>query len=243
MKLYGKSPVLERLKSNPRTIKKILIQEDHPEGPYIRQKAKKWNIPIFFIPRDRMHKLGQRLHSQGLLVEVEDFFYVPYEEMLERAWRENQSLLFLDQLNDPQNLGGIIRSLGCLGNFGIVLPKHGSVEVTEAVLRVACGGDNYVAISKVANLANAVGLAKKRGFWIAGTVVNEGQDLTRTELFFPLALVVGSEHKGIREIIKKHLDVELTIPMASPRLSLNAAHAATIFAYEIIRQKKHKVKI
>lgn len=237
MKLYGKNPVLERLKSNPKTIKKILIEQDHPEASYIRQKAKKWNIPIFFIPRERMYRLGQHIHSQGVLVEVEDFFYVPYEEMLDRAFTENRSLIFLDQLNDPQNLGGIIRSLGCLGNFGIVLPKRESVEVTEAVLRVACGGDNYVAVSKVTNLANALALAKKKGFWIAGTVVKDGQDLTQTKLSFPLGVVVGSEQKGIRDIIKRHLDVELTIPMAAPRLSFNVAHATTILAYEIIRQK------
>ena len=237
MKLYGKNPVLERLKTNPKTIKKILIQEDHPEASYIRQKAKKWNIPIFFIPRDRMHKLGKHLNSQGLLVEVDDFSYVPYEDMLDQAFAQDQTLIFLDQLNDPQNLGGIIRSLGCLGSFAIVLPKHGSVEVTEAVLRVACGGDNYVSVAKVANLANALALAKKKGFWIAGTVVKDGQDLTQTQLSFPLALVVGSEQKGIRDIVKRHLDIELTIPTAAPRLSFNAAHATTILAYEIIRQK------
>ena len=237
MKLYGKNPVLERLKSNPKSIKKILIAQDHSELSYIRLKAKKWNIPLFAIPKDRMYKLGKDLHAQGLLVEVEDFSYMPYEEMLDRAFTQNQSLIFFDQLTDPQNLGGIIRSLACLGGFGIILPKHSSVEVTEAVLRVACGGDNYVTVSKVANLANALALAKKKGFWIAGTVVNEGQDLTQTQLSFPLALVVGSEQKGIRDIIKRHLDVELTIPTAVPRLSLNAAHATTILAYEITRQK------
>ena len=237
MKLYGKNPVLERLKSNPQSIKKILIREDHPEGVYIRSKAKKWNIPIFFIPRERMHKLGDHLQAQGIIMEVEEFAYVPFEEMLPGALLKNQSIIFLDELNDPQNLGGIIRSLACLGGFGVVLPKHSSVEVTEAVLRVACGADNYVPVAKVSNLANAIAAAKEAGFWIAGSVVKDGQDLTQTKLSFPLALVVGSEQKGIREIIKKRLDIELTIPMAHPRLSLNAAHAATIFAYEIFRQK------
>ncbi len=242
MKLYGKNPVLERLKSNPKSIRKILIQQDHPEISYIRQKAQKWNIPIFAIPKDRMYKLGQNLHAQGLLVEVEDFSYIPYDEMLEQSFNKKQSLIFLDQLNDPQNLGGIIRSLACLGNFGIILPKHSSVEVTEAVLRVACGADNYVPVSKVSNLANAIASAKQKGFWIAGTVVKGGKNLMETKLPFPLALVIGSEQKGIREIIKKHLDLELTIPMVPPRLVLNVAHATTILAYEIIRQKNETEK-
>ena len=242
MKLYGKNPVLERLKSNPKSIRKILIAQDHPELSYIRLKAKKWNIPLFAIPKDRMYKLGQNLHAQGLLVEVEDFSYLPYDELLDQAFDKNQSLIFLDQLNDPQNLGGIIRSLACLGGFGIVLPKHSSVEVTEAVLRVACGGDNYVSISKVSNLGNAIASAKQKGFSIAGTVVKDGQSLMDTAFNFPLALVVGSEQKGIRDIVKKHLNVEVTIPMMHARLSFNVAHAATILAYEITRQKKQNEK-
>ena len=242
MKLYGKNPVLERLKSNPQSIQKILIQQNHPEACYIRSKAKKWNIPIFFIPRDRMHRLGQNIHAQGIIMEVEQFAYVPFDEMLTAALCKNQSPVFIDELNDPQNLGGIIRSLGCLGNFSVVFPKHDSVSVTEAVLRVACGGENYVEISQVSNLGHAIWLAKEAGFWIAGTVVEGGKNLFETALPFPLALVMGSEQKGIREIIKKKLDLELTISVLPSRMSFNVAHAAAILAYEIAKQKKKSAR-
>ena len=131
-----------------------------------------------------------------------------------------------------------MRTLSCLGGFGIVLPTHDSVGVTESVLRVASGGDNFVGVARVGNLANAIAKAKDAGFWIAGAVVEEGQDITRTPLQFPFGLVVGSEQKGIRDVIIKRLDLKVTVPMAQPRMSLNVAHAAAIFAYEINKQKK-----
>ncbi|MFA5087544.1 MAG: RNA methyltransferase [Candidatus Omnitrophota bacterium] len=242
MKLYGKNPVLERLKSSPKSILRIYIQEGHFETDYIRMKAKKWGIPVLCVPRSKMVKMGRSLNTQGLLMDVEDYFYVPFGELLDSASQRNESLLFLDGLNDPQNLGAIIRSLACLGHFSLVLPSHDSVEVTEAALRVSAGGDNYVKVAKVSNLNQAILAAKEAGFWIAGAVVEGGENLSEAKLPFPLALVVGSEEKGIREVIKKRIDIKLTIPMAQPRLSLNAAHATTIFCYEITKQKKQNFR-
>lgn len=237
MKLFGRNPVLERLKSNPKTIRKIYLEEGQPDSSYIRKKAKEWDIPVFSVPRSKMIKYGRNIRVQGIIIEIDDFQYVSYRDLLEKALKKRHSLFFLDNLNDPQNLGVLIRSLACLGDFAIVLPTHDSVEVTEAVLRVASGADNYIAISKVTNLNQAIASAKEAGFWIAGTVVEGGQDLTEAALPFPLAVVIGSEHKGIRDIIRKQLDLEITIPMSAPRLSFNAAQAATIIGYEIKRQK------
>ncbi|MCB9772441.1 MAG: 23S rRNA (guanosine(2251)-2'-O)-methyltransferase RlmB [Candidatus Omnitrophica bacterium] len=239
MKLYGRNPVLERIKSNPRSILKIFVQAGHPESAYVHEKAKKYGIPVNVVPGSKMLKLARDVNSQGLLAEIEKFSYLPLPDVLEAAKKKNATLVFLDELNDPQNLGGIMRSLGCLGDFYIVLPTHHSVEVTETVLRVACGGDNYVGVSKVANIAIALAKAKEEGFWIAGSVVKDGQDLMETRFQFPLALVIGSEQKGIRDVIRKQLDLLVTIPMANARMSLNAAHATTILCYEILRQRKN----
>ncbi len=238
MKLYGKNPVLERIKKDPKAIRKIFIQDGHPGSSYIHKKARQWDIPIFSVPKSKLIKIGGMQNTQGIVADVEDFRYVPYEEMLEAAFKRDQSLVFLDGLNDPQNLGAIVRTLACLGSFSIVLPTHDSVEVTEAVLRVACGGENYVTVARVSNLNQAISRAKESGFWIAGAVVQGGQDLFLARLPFPLALVVGSEQKGIREVIKKKLDIALTIPVVPAGMSLNAAHAAALLAYEIKRQKK-----
>ena len=240
MKLYGKNPVLERLKANPKSIKKIFIEEGQPDAAYIRKKASQWSIPVVSVPRSKMIKVGRDIRTQGLLIEIDDFQYQDYEELLQRALKKKTTLVFLDNLNDPQNLGVIIRSLACLGDFAIVLPAHNSVEVTEAVLRVASGADNYIPIAKVNNLSQAILSAKKCGFWIAATVVEEGQDLTQVAFPFPLGIVIGSEHKGVRDVVKKQMDIALTIPTKVSHISLNAAQAATIFCYEIAKQKNQK---
>ncbi|MDP8265752.1 MAG: 23S rRNA (guanosine(2251)-2'-O)-methyltransferase RlmB [Candidatus Aceula meridiana] len=238
MRLFGKNPVIERIKVNPRSIKKIYLQEAHPDALYIKKKARKWGLALYVVPKSKMIKMTRHANSQGVLAEVDDFTYLLYEDLLDLAVKKKLSLLFLDELKDPQNLGAIVRSLACLGNFAIVLPKKESVEVTEAVSRVACGGENYVHIAKVANLSRAILEAKERGFWIAGAVVEDGQDIYDAKFSYPVGLVVGSEQKGIRSPILKHLDMKITIPMKQARLSLNAAQATTIFCYEITKQKK-----
>jgi len=237
MKLYGKNPVIERIKQNPKSIRKIYMLYGHEDAGYVLKKAKKCGILVFQVPKSKLQKISRSLNSQGLVAEVEGFEYLPLGELIETAKKKKSSLLFLDALNDPQNLGAIMRSLACLGGFCIVLPTHNSVEVTESVLRVACGGDNYVRISKVSNLSQAITRSKEEGFWIVGSVVKGGEDIHKVKLPFPLGLVVGSEQKGIREAIRKQLDVEVTIPMAQARLSMNAAQATTLLCYEIMKQK------
>lgn len=238
MRLYGKNPVIERLKSNPRSIKKIYIRQGHEDCGYIHKKARKWGIAISQVPQSKIQKMARSLNAQGVVVDTEDFCYVPYAELLESAVKKKNTLIFLDGLKDPQNFGSIIRSLACLGSFSIILPTHKSVCVTEAVLRVACGGDNYVPVARVSNLSQAIAAARTQGFWICGAVVKGGKDPREMKLPFPLGLVLGCEHKGIRDVIRKQVDEMLTIPMAQARVSLNVAHAAALFCYEIMRQRK-----
>ncbi len=240
MRLYGKNPVIERLKFDPRSIQRIYIETGHADSGYVHKKAKKAGIAVCSVPRSKIQKLARNLNTQGILAEVGDFPYVEYDDLLEQALKKNLVLVFLDGLNDPQNFGGILRSCACFGGFAVVLPTHDSVDVTETVLRVACGGENYVPIAKVANLGRALEEAKDKGFWIAGTVVADGENVCDTKLQFPLGVVIGSEQKGIRAVIRKLIDQALTLPMAQPRMSLNAAHAASVFCYEIMLQKNGK---
>ncbi len=239
MKLYGRNPVLERLRSNPKSIKKIFIQEGHKDLAYFRQKGNKWGIPVICIPASKMLKLARNWNTQGLLVDVEDFSYVPYADLLETAKAKKQTIVFLDGLNDPQNLGAVLRSLACLGRFAVVLPTHDSVGVTETVLRVASGGENYVPVAQVSNLNQAI-VKAKADFTIAGTVVEGGESIYEVEWPFPLGLVIGSEQKGIRDVIRKNMDLLVTVPMAHPRLSMNVAMAATACAYSIVAQTNRK---
>ena len=236
MRLFGKNPVIERLKANPKTIKRVLIEQGHADTAYIHKKCHQWGISVASVPRSQTQRLANNLNTQGVLAEIEDFPYQPFEDMLETAWEKKQTIVFLDNLTDPQNLGGILRTCGSLGDFVIVLPTTGSVSVTESVLRVACGGENYLSVAKVSNLANAIKQAKEKGFWIIGTTVKDAKKITGVAINFPAGLVLGSEDKGVREIIRKKLDCEVVVPMKNERMSLNVAHAAAILSYEITRQ-------
>lgn len=241
MRIFGSNPVIERIRSNPRSIHKIFIQQGYAQASYIHKKANQWKIPVIVHPRSKMQKMSQGGNSQGIMIQVDDFEYTPYDDVLELVLKKKYAMIFLDELNDPQNLGAIIRTAACLGKFAVVIPTHKSVGVTEAVLRVASGGDNHVPVAQVSNLRNAIKEAKKHRVYIAGAVTNKGQDLTKIELPYPIALVMGSEQKGIRDIIRKELDLELSIPMSIDRMSFNVANAVSIFAYEITKQKTRKI--
>ena len=238
MKLYGRNTVIERLRTDPKSINKIFVEQAYKGTGNIQKKARQWGVPVYVISSSKMLKIARDKNTQGVVADVGDFHYLEYDELLENAHKKKHCLVFLDGLTDPQNLGAILRSLACLGKFLIILPTHDSVSITEAVLRVASGGDNYVRIAKVANLNNAIKKAKDAGFWIAGSVVSDGEVLGEVKFPFPLGIVIGSEQKGIRDIIRKQLDTKITIPMAVETLSFNAAHATTVLCYEITRQRK-----
>jgi 23S rRNA (guanosine2251-2'-O)-methyltransferase len=242
MKLSGKNPVYERLRLNPQTIRKIYLQQGFEEAAYVRGKAAKTGIPVLNVVATKMQKIGRDRNTQGIMAEVGEFEYADFNDLLEQAVRKKRTLVFLDGITDPQNLGAIIRSLGSLGRFSLVLPTKEAVEVTEAVLRVASGGENHVPIAQVSNLNNAIDLARQEGFAIVGTVTQEGQSLYDALLPARLALVIGSEQKGIRPGILKNLDVKLTVPMHVETMSLNVATATAVFCYEIIRQTTERKK-
>jgi 23S rRNA (guanosine2251-2'-O)-methyltransferase len=243
MRIYGKNSALERLRTQPQSVKKIILEEGLDSAGLFRQKANKNKIPVMMVPASKMQKLSQGKNTQGVILDVAGFEYVPFDELLETAVDKKIVLFFIDRLTDPQNLGAIIRSLACLGRFALVLPTHETVSVNETVLRVASGGDNYVQIAMVSNLNTAIREARDSGYMIAGTVVGpDAADIT--EVSFPSlsGVVIGSEEKGIREGIIKNVDMKITVPMAHHTMSLNAAHAAAIIAYEIIKQKKDRKK-
>lgn len=241
MRLFGKNPVIERLRSNPSSIQKIYIQLRSSGCTQIRKKASQCRIPVLSVPSTKMLKMSQNKNHQGVMAVVSDFDYESYDDLLENALKNKRCPIFFDGLTDPQNLGAIIRSVACLGRFSIVLPTHDSVGITETVLRIASGGDSYVPVAKVGNINKALRKAKDLGFWVVGAVVDSDKVLGQEKLPLPVALVVGSEHKGVRDVIRKNLDVEVTIPMAVQTLSFNAAHATSILCYEITKQKiQHK---
>jgi len=194
------------------------------------------HIPYKVVSEKDLLRIKRADRLQGIVAEAETFKYTPFDTLLKKAKDSGMNLVFLDGLNDPQNLGSIIRICACFGNYGIVIPEHGSCEVNDTVVHVASGGENYVPVSLVGNLTTSLLKAKKTGFWAVGTDVSEGEDLSGVSLPFPLCVVLGSEGRGVRYGLKKHLDMLVNIPMRGAPLSLNVAMACAVICYEIDRQ-------
>ena len=234
--LYGKNSILERLRVNPKSIKRILLQENF-NSPYILNLIESNGIPMQIVGERELVKTKKADRLQGIVAEVARFSYMDFDELIQK---KGLSLIFLDNISDPHNLGSILRITACLGNFGVIIPKHSSCEVNDTVMHVASGGENFTPVSTVNNMSVALTKAKKRGFWIVGTVVEKGEDINSVSLPFPICLVLGSEGKGIRHGIEKQLDSKITLPMKGVSLSLNVAMACAIFCYEIDRQRTKK---
>jgi len=236
MFLYGKNSVRERLRNNPKSIRKIYLQDNFGDQHIIGIiKSKK--IQFIRLPENKFLRIKRADRLQGIVAEIDKFEYLDFKELLNTAGEKKLSLIFLDSLNDPHNLGSIMRTLACFGGFAMVIPKHDSCEVNETVLHVASGGENFVQVSMVTNLSTALIAAKKQGFWAVGAVVENGQDINKTELVFPLCLVLGSEGKGIRPGLENQIELKIKIPMSKASLSFNVAMTSAIFAHEISKQR------
>jgi 23S rRNA (guanosine2251-2'-O)-methyltransferase len=236
MYLYGKNSVLERIKADPQSIQQIFIQ-DNFTAPHITKLIKSEKISLRTVSENDLLRIKRADRLQGIIAEVTNYKYTPFEKLLSEPVDRRPSLIFLDSLNDPHNLGSIIRIAACFSGLAVVIPEHGSCEINETVIHVASGGENFVPVSMVTNLSKALLKAKKAGYWAVGTVVEGGEDINKTSLPFPLCLVLGTEGKGIRYGIQKHLDMTITLPMAGAQLSFNVAMACAIFAHEISKQR------
>lgn len=236
MYLYGKNSVLERLKANPKSIKKVFLENSF-NGPYIISAIENAKIPVKRVSEKELSNIKHADRLQGIVAEVDRFKYTPFDELLYEKKDKNLSFVFLDSINDPHNLGSIIRITACFGGFAIVIPRHASCEVNETVLHVASGGENFIPVSMVTNMLHALLKVKDAGYWVVGTVVEEGENVNKASLPFPICLVLGSEGKGIRPGIKKHLDMKINLPMKGASLSFNVAMASAIFCHEIAKQK------
>lgn len=236
MLLYGKNSVLQRLRRQPESMRKIFLDENF-EDPNILSIATRRKIPIIRMRRREFLRVKRADRLQGIIAEVEMFCYAAFGDLLAGSDGKKRLLVFLDSINDPHNLGSIIRTLACFGGFAVVIPKHDACEVNDTVMHVATGGENYVPVAMVGNMAGALLEAKKAGYWVVGSVLDGKEELGHVEFPFPLCLVLGSEGKGIRPGIKNHLDMSVRLPMPGAKLSFNVAMACAIFCHEITKQR------
>ncbi|MBD3263837.1 MAG: 23S rRNA (guanosine(2251)-2'-O)-methyltransferase RlmB [Candidatus Omnitrophica bacterium] len=227
--LYGINSVAERLRKDPASIKKIFLRNNF-KNPKIEKLLKNSKAAACRVSESKLDGIKDISNHQGIIALARPFSYRDFESLLERK----ELIVFLDRINDPQNLGGIIRTAACLGGVSLVIPKHKSCLITDSVLHVASGGENYVAVSLVSNIVNSLLEAKRQGYWVAGAVAKGGADIKKSDLSFPLCVVMGSEGEGIRYGIDKYLDFRVSIPMQGAPLSFNVNVAFAIFCYEIL---------
>lgn len=239
MYLYGKRSIEERLKAAPDSVLRLIMEKGGARAQDTVGLARSRGVPLDLIPGPQFRALTRGIHAQGIVAEIGEFTYADIDEVLDSG--ENPVLILLDRINDPQNLGAILRTCACFGGFCLVLPKHESVDVTEAALKVACGAENYVPVCLVSSLSVAVDKARRHGYWIAATVVKGGTDPDKERsINFPLALIIGSEGEGVRSGLLKEADYRFTLPMKGAALSLNVAVSTGIFCYEVSTRRDQR---
>lgn len=240
-KLTGVNSVMEALKGR-RKIGKIFILENRrdkriEELIYLAQKK---GVYVQYADKSRLDRMSPGVNHQGVIALVESYNYAQLDEVLQLAQdrREDPFILILDGLEDPQNLGSIIRTAECAGVHGIVVPRHGSAEVSEGMVRASAGAVEHVLLVRETNLVNTIKHLKDKGLWVVGSDMEAKNDYFSTSFPSPLALVIGSEGKGIRRLVKENCDILVKIPMHGKLNSLNASVAAALLIYEALRQRK-----
>lgn len=238
-RIEGRNPILEALRSN-RTIEKILVARGNVEGS-IREiigKARDKGVVIQEVDRQRLDDISESGAHQGIIAYVTPYEYVEVEDLLKRGKEKGEPpfLVILDEITDPHNLGAIIRTAECCGAHGVIIPKRRSAGLTPATVKASAGAVEYLPIAKVTNISNTLENLKKQGLWIAGADP-EGNSYTGQDLTGPIALVIGSEGRGIGRMIKEKCDFLVRIPVKGKIESLNASVAAGVLMYEVVRQR------
>lgn len=236
----GKHSVLEALKSG-RTINKIWIAENaqkHLTQPIVGE-AKKHGIVVQFVDKRKLDQMTDNMQHQGVVAQVAAYDYVEVDDILARAAARNEApfLLLLDEIEDPHNLGSILRTAECTGAHGVIIPKRRSVGLTATVSKTSAGAVEYVPVARVTNLAQTIEDLKKKGVWVLGTDVAAKQQVYDTDLKIPIAIVIGNESKGVGRLVKETCDFLVKLPMYGQLNSLNASVAAGVLMYEVVRQR------
>ncbi|WP_100332773.1 23S rRNA (guanosine(2251)-2'-O)-methyltransferase RlmB [Bacillus xiapuensis] len=237
--IAGRNPVLEALRSD-REINKIWIAEGAQKGPMqqIMKMAKEQNVLVQFVPKQKVDQMTEENH-QGVVASVAAYRYAELDELFAKAEKSGEApfFLLLDEIEDPHNLGSIMRTADAAGAHGIIIPKRRAVGLTAAVAKASTGAIEYIPVARVTNLARTMEELKERGVWIAGTDAKGREDYRQLDGEMPLALVIGSEGRGISRLIKEKCDFLIRLPMAGRVTSLNASVAAGLLMYEVYRKR------
>lgn len=238
--IAGKNPVLEALRSG-RDMNKVWIAEGIQKNSVseIVKLAKEKGLIVQFVPKKKLDQLTEVNH-QGVVASIAAYRYAELDELFERAAerKEDPFFIILDELEDPHNLGSIMRTADATGVHGIIIPKRRSVGLTGVVAKSSTGAIEHIPVVRVNNLAQTVEELKSRGVWIAGTDAKGSADYRRMDATLPLAIIIGSEGKGMARLLKEKCDFLYHLPMLGHVTSLNASVAAALLMYEVVRNRQ-----
>ncbi len=240
-RIAGMNSVFEALHGSHK-IHRIYVQEGRTSGKRMQELlalAEKKGVFCKTIDRAQIDRMFTAGNHQGVVAEVETYHYAGLDDIFSRAEerREDPFIVVLDGLEDPHNLGAIIRTAECAGVHGIILPRHHSVEVNATVHRTSAGAVTHILVAQETNLSTCLQRLKDRGMWIIGADMEGPEMLYEASIPFPAALVIGSEGRGLRPLVKKQCDLVVRIPMFGTVNSLNASNAAALMIYEIVRRR------
>ena len=237
--IEGRNAVLEAFRSG-KTIDKLFVQDGCKDGPIlsITREARKHDTLIKYVPRERLDQLSETGKHQGVIAYAAAYEYAEVEDILKNARDKGEEpfIFLLDNIEDPHNLGAIIRTANLAGAHGVIIPKRRAVGLTATVAKTSAGALNYTPVAKVTNLAATIDELKKEGLWFVCADMG-GESMYRLNLKGPIGLVIGNEGEGVSHLVKEKCDYIASIPMKGDIDSLNASVAAGVLAYEIVRQR------
>ncbi|MDO4323999.1 MAG: 23S rRNA (guanosine(2251)-2'-O)-methyltransferase RlmB [Lachnospiraceae bacterium] len=240
--IEGRNAVLEAFRSG-RAMDRLLIQDGCQDGPIqtIKREARKHDTMIDFVGKERLDQLSQTGRHQGVIAYTAAYEYAEVEDILNAAREKGEDpfLILLDDIEDPHNLGAIIRTANLAGAHGVIIPKRRAVGLTATVARTSAGALNYTPVARVTNLGNTIEELKKEGIWFVCADMG-AETMYRQNLTGPIGLVIGNEGSGVSRLVKEKCDFTASIPMKGNIDSLNASVAAGVLAYEIVRQRMNK---
>ena len=238
-RLEGRNAVLEALRAG-RSVDKLYVLQGCTDGPIqtILREAKKHDTIVNFVSRERLNQMTETGNHQGVIVVAASYEYASVEEILARAEEKGEPpfLVLLDGIEDPHNLGAIIRTANLAGAHGVIIPKRRAVGLTATVAKTSAGALNYTPVAKVTNLGKTIDELKEQGIWFVCADMG-GESMYRLNLTGPMGLVIGNEGEGVSRLIREKCDYIASIPMKGDIDSLNASVAAGVLAYEIVRQR------
>lgn len=238
-KIEGRNAVLEALRAG-KPIDKLYVLDGCPDGPVrtIIREAKKGDTIINYVKKERLDQLSETGHHQGVIVMAASYEYATVEDILEKAREKGEApfIFVLDNIEDPHNLGAMIRTANLAGAHGVIIPKRRAVGLTPTVARTSAGAINYTPVAKVTNLKQTMEQLKKEGMWFVCADM-DGTPYYQMNLKGPMGLVIGNEGEGVSRLIKETCDFVASIPMKGDIDSLNASVAAGVLAFEIARQR------